>query len=148
MITTAEYQPYINALGPGIVQQGDLTDPYYFDFISFAQYQTINREISKDPPLVFVEKQPIQTQDEDANVPQKFADIVVRRDPSISNDMLAAEHGRRVGASIIDRFEQVYGDTPIALPRQQATNNDGAIADSGTHVGTATVLLSNMVCFS
>ena len=32
-IRQAEYQPYIDQLGPGVVQQGMLTDPYYFDFI-------------------------------------------------------------------------------------------------------------------
>lgn len=110
----AEYEPYIQALGQGVVQQGDLTDPYYFDFISFAQYQTIQREISNDPPSVFIEKQPV----EDSNGIQQFSDIVVKRDPSIRNDMLPAEHARRVGASIIDRFDTIYQDTPLALPNQ------------------------------
>lgn len=29
IIRQAEYEPYVNQLGPGMVQQGDLTDPYY-----------------------------------------------------------------------------------------------------------------------
>ncbi|GKY96109.1 hypothetical protein MPSEU_000571300 [Mayamaea pseudoterrestris] len=117
LIRQAEYEPYVNALGPGIVQQGDLTDPYYFDFISFAQYQTINREITKDPPSVFIEKQPIQTQGGDENGLQQFSDELVKRNPVITNDLLASKHAQIVGASIIDRFEEVYGNTPISLPQ-------------------------------
>ena len=34
LIRQAEYEQYVKDLGPGMVQQGYLTDPYYFDFIS------------------------------------------------------------------------------------------------------------------
>ena len=36
LIRQAEYEQYVKDLGPGIVQQGYLTDPYYFDFISVS----------------------------------------------------------------------------------------------------------------
>jgi hypothetical protein len=102
-----------------------LTDPYYFDFISFSQYQTINREIINDPPYVFVEKQPIPAkQDDDDGSLQQFADILVKRESSLKNNMLAAEHGRRVGASILDRFNEIYGETDIALPQWDFQKGD------------------------
>lgn len=123
--STAEYEPYVNTLGPGIVQQGDLTDPYYFDFISFAQYLTINREITQDPPLVFEEKQPVEVGDDQ---PQKFVNMVVRRDPSITNDMLEPEHSRRVGEAILNRFDEKLGDTPISLSKLPP----GSRPDAGT----------------
>ncbi|KAK9902243.1 hypothetical protein WJX75_009231 [Coccomyxa subellipsoidea] len=41
----AEYEPYLTQRLPLKVRQGDLTDPSYFDFISFAQLATISREI-------------------------------------------------------------------------------------------------------
>lgn len=117
---TAEYETYVNALGPGIVQQGFLSDPYYFDFISYAQYRTINREITNDPPMMFTEQQPITNNNNDADnddQPQQFAGVLIRRDPALRNEQLAAEHNRRVGAAIIDRFQELYSNTPIALPK-------------------------------
>jgi len=116
ILRQAEYEPYTNALGPGIVKQGDLSDPYYFDFISFAQYLAINREIAQDPPYVFEEKQPVEEDSPESDQPQRFVSKVVRRDPTITNDMLAPEHSRRVGAAILNRFDEVLGGTPAALP--------------------------------
>jgi hypothetical protein len=96
-----------------MVQQGDLTDPYYFDFISFAQYLAVNREISNNPPMVFEEKQP---RDVGEGLPFEFVPVVVRRDPSLSNDRLAPEHSRRVGAAILEYIDETLGDTGAGLP--------------------------------
>jgi len=125
LLRQAEYEPYVKALGPGMVQQGDLTDPYYFDFISFAQYLAINREISLDPPYVFEERQP-EDDDSDTDEPQRFVTKVVRRDRSITNDMLADEHSRRVGALILKHFDERLGDTPSSLPKIPLGSRPGA----------------------
>lgn len=90
-----------------------MTDPYYFDFISFAQYATINREITQDPPFVFNEQQAVEVAE---NEPQKFVTAVVRRDPTLTNGKLASEHNRRVGSSILDRLEETFGGSPARLP--------------------------------
>jgi hypothetical protein len=94
-----------------------LTDPYYFDFISFAQYATINREITLDPPFVFEEQQPVDVGEDE---PQKFVATVVRRDSTLTNDKLASEHSRLVGSAILDRLEEIFGDTPARLPRLES----------------------------
>lgn len=124
LIRQAEYEPYVNALGPGIVQQGMLTDPYYFDFISFAQYATISREISQDPPFVFEEQQPVEVGE---GQPQKFVSAVIKRDPSLKNDMLATEHSQLVGNAILDRLDETFGVTKSAIPSipKSATNEEG-----------------------
>lgn len=114
MIRRSEYEPYIKSLGPGLVQQGDLTDPYYFDFISFAQYETMNREISQNPPYVFEEQQPI---DQGDDKPQKFVPVVIKRKPSLTNEMLGPEHSRLVGSAILDRLEEIFGATGSAIPK-------------------------------
>ena len=114
LIRQAEYEPYVNALGPGIVQQGSLVDPYYFDFISFAQYATISREKSQNPPFVFEEQQPVEV---DEGEPQKFVTTVIRRDPGLTNDMLGMEHDRLVGVAILDRLEEIFGQTDSAIPK-------------------------------
>lgn len=114
MIRQSEYQTYVDLLGPGLVQQGDLTDPYYFDFISFSQYTTINRDITQNPPMVFQEQQPIE-QGEDQ--PMKFVPMVIKRDPSLTNAMLAPEHELLVGAMILNRLEELYDTTDIAIPK-------------------------------
>jgi hypothetical protein len=113
LIRQAEYEPYVNALGPGVVQQGMLTDPYYFDFISFAQYATISREIAQDPPFVFEEQQPV---DVGEGQPQKFVAAIIKRDPGLKNDMLATEHDRLVGHAILHRLDETFGGTASAIP--------------------------------
>jgi hypothetical protein len=92
LIRVSEYQTYTRNLGAGMVQQGDLTDPYYFDFISYAQYKTINREITNDPLFVFEEQQvpPEGSSEEstDSRGYARFIPVVVKRDPNLTNDML------------------------------------------------------------
>jgi hypothetical protein len=113
LIRRSEYEPYITSLGPGMVQQGDLTDPYYFDFISFAQYEAINREISKDPPFVFEEQQAV---DGPEDKPQTFVPVVIKRDSALTNDRLAPEHSRIVGSAILKRLDETFGATDSAVP--------------------------------
>ena len=92
LIRVAEYQIYTNNLGAGMVQQGDLTDPYYFDFISYAQYKTINRAVTNDPLVVFEEQQvpPEGSSEEstDSKGNARFIPVVVKRDPNLKNNML------------------------------------------------------------
>lgn len=103
----------MNDLGAGMVQQGELSDPFYFDFISYVQYVTINREITQDPPLVFEEQQPV---DQGEDKPMKFVPAVVKRDPRLTNAMLAPEHSRMVGSLILDRLDELFGQTDAAIP--------------------------------
>ncbi|KAL7556159.1 hypothetical protein ACA910_006266 [Epithemia clementina (nom. ined.)] len=120
LIRQAEYEPYVHQLGVGFVQQGDLTNPYYFDFISFAQYTTISREMVQNPPFVFVEKQPVEVPEGE---PQKFVDVLIRRDPSITNDLLPVEHSKRVGVRILNRLEELFDDTPSAIPKFSSSSS-------------------------
>ena len=114
LIRRSEYETYLKALGPGLVQQGDLSDPYYFDFISFAQYEAINREISNDPPFVFEEQQALDMSDDK---PQTFVPVVIRRDPTMRNDKLGPAHSQLVGSAILDRLEDLFGATDSAIPK-------------------------------
>ena len=52
---TTQHADYLYAYPPLTVKQGFLTDPAYLDFISFAQYATINQEMRRGK-LVFVEQ--------------------------------------------------------------------------------------------
>jgi hypothetical protein len=115
LIRSSEYQDYTKNLGDGLVQQGDLTDPYYFDFISFAQYRTINRELMQDPPFVFQEMQPAKEQTENGTT--NFIPVVVRRDPSLTNAMLIPTHTAKVGSAILDRLEEIFGNTDSRIPK-------------------------------
>jgi hypothetical protein len=114
LIRQAEYEYYVNELGPGIVQQGDLTDPYYFDFISFAQYAAINREILQDPAVVFNERKPIEVPEDE---PQQFTTVVVKRDPAITNDKLAPTHSQLVASSILTKLDETFGETDARIPK-------------------------------
>jgi len=74
------------------VSQGELTDPAYFDFISFCQYSTIAEGMRRGR-VMFNELI-------DAN----GTSVVVMRDPSLpqSNAALPEEHSARVGDRILD----------------------------------------------
>mmetsp|Transcript_17807 Transcript_17807/g.26340 ORF Transcript_17807/g.26340 Transcript_17807/m.26340 type:complete len:369 (-) Transcript_17807:595-1701(-) len=114
LIRQAEYQPYLNNFGPGMVSQGDLTDPNYFDFISFAQYATISRAIHKSPSKMFVEQQP-ENYDPSDDKPTVFVKRVVQR--TLPDDQLEIEHDRLVGKAILDRLDETFGSTPGGLPK-------------------------------
>lgn len=115
LIRQAEYLPYVNELGPGLVRQGELVDPYYFDFISFAQYATIFREMSVDPAFVFEEQQPVLVgEGEDEH--QIFVSKVIRRDPSVDNSMLPRLHDEIVGTQILNGLNEKFGNTASAIP--------------------------------
>mmetsp|Transcript_30730 Transcript_30730/g.60828 ORF Transcript_30730/g.60828 Transcript_30730/m.60828 type:complete len:463 (+) Transcript_30730:11-1399(+) len=131
LIRQAEYQTYVDGLGGfGTVSQGDLTDPNYFDFISFAQYSAISRDVNDDPlPVVFTEQQLAPSlsppSEGDKNSPfvvgssevSRFVDVVVRRDPNLlDNRLLPIEHSKRVGDRILQRIEDIFGRTASALP--------------------------------
>lgn len=118
LIRSSEYETYTNALGNGLVQQGDLTDPYYFDFISFAQYKTINREVTQNPPFVFEEMQLASDglmDDESGRA--TFVPVVVKRDPDLTNAMLVPTHSSKVGAKILDRLEEIFGQSESRIPK-------------------------------
>ena len=121
LIRQAEYQYYANSLGPGAMQQGDLADPNYFDFISFAQYATIDRELSNPP--VFEEQQPV---DVGEGQPQQFDTVVVKRDSSVSKSQLAQRHADIVGNAILDKLIEKFGNTPSAIPMIEVNSRPDA----------------------
>jgi len=105
------------------VKQGDLTNPYYFDLISFAQHVAIHREVTQDPPMVFIEEQPVE---QGEGKPPRVNTVVVKRDPSITNDKLVPEHGRRVGSLILDGLEETFGDSAAAIPKIEPNSRPSA----------------------
>lgn len=113
LIRQAEYKYYADSLGAGAMQQGDLADPNYFDFISFAQYATISREIIS-PPVVFEEQQPVEVPEGE---PQQFKQVVVRRDAAVRNSDLPRIHTEIVGSTILDKLIEKFGDTASAIPK-------------------------------
>jgi len=122
LIRQAEYQYYANSLGPGAMQQGDLADPNYFDFISFAQYATINRELN-DPAVIFEEQQPV---DVGEGQPQQFDTVVVKRDSLVSKSQLAQRHTDIVGNAILNKLIEKFGDTPSAIPKIEVNSRPDA----------------------
>ena len=123
LIRQAEYKTYADSLGAGAMQQGDLADPNYFDFISFAQYATILREIA-NPPSVFEEQQPVE--DIGEGEPQQFYSVVVKRNASVSNNDLPRKYDEIVGNAILDKLIEKFGDTASAIPKLEAGSRPGA----------------------
>lgn len=81
-------------------EQGQLSDPAYFDFISFVQYRTINAFLAR-PVMLF-----------DELVTAEGARVTVARNAtSVADADLGAEHDRRVGDAALDfvlnRFDKL-----------------------------------------
>ena len=121
IIRQAEYQTYVDLLGPGAVQQGDLTNPAYFDFISFAQYATINREIL-NPETVFEEQQPVEVPEGE---PQKFVPIVIKR--KVESALLPTKHDEMVGDKVLDRLNEIFGGTEAQIPAIDRSSDSATV---------------------
>ncbi|CAK0738295.1 hypothetical protein CVIRNUC_001022 [Coccomyxa viridis] len=123
----AEYEPYLLQRSPLRTKQGDLTDPSYFDFISFAQLATISREIPKG-------QQEFEEFCEECENRTKL----VRREPELrSNAALPAAFERATGERIYDGLRngfrgQGFGAPAPLEPRtplQDITRNAQQILD-------------------
>lgn len=121
LIRVSEYETYCNNLGAGLVKQGDLTDAYYFDFISFIQYKTINREVTKDPQFIFEEQQMIPEDSEEpsfkSNGAARFRPVIIKRDPKLTNKLLIPTHQAMVGATILDKLDATFNATEVSIPK-------------------------------
>ena len=94
------WEPYVkeaNEKGTS-VSQGELTDAFYFDFISFAQYETINACLG-DPRTVF----------EELRTAEGETDVIYRSN-GLEDKQLATAHGQRVGDAILDFIIQRFND--------------------------------------
>ena len=49
--------------------------------------------------------------------PQQFQTVVIKRDPDLTNDLLAPTHKKMVGSAILDRLEEIFGETDARIPR-------------------------------
>ncbi|KAL3147223.1 hypothetical protein ABBQ32_002719 [Trebouxia sp. C0010 RCD-2024] len=111
----AEYEPYLLQYSPIRVRQGDLTDPLYFDFISFAQYSTVCTTVPKGLQVFkeYCEDCPDQSK-------------LVRRDASFKdNNSLPTQIAIRTGDLIYDGLrngfrEETFPGTPAPLTPSQA----------------------------
>lgn len=73
---------------------------------------------------MFEEQQP---KDQGEDKPMEFVPVVVKRDPSLTDAMLPAEHSRQVGALILDKLEETFQGTGSAIPSIER----GSKPDSG-----------------
>ena len=89
----AEWEPYKFQYAPLVIEQGKLSDPLYFDFISYVQCQVVAREIPNSA-RVFEERSGAEG-----------TTTVVRRDAALSdNKILPAVLAQRVGDVVYARL--------------------------------------------
>lgn len=102
----AEYESYVTSYYPLKPAQGELSDPLYFDFISFAQYLAISKEIP-DAAMVFTESPGVDKEP-----------VLVRRDPRLmDNEKLPAELYKYVGAAIYKGLAYGFEDAVFGGPK-------------------------------
>lgn len=126
----SEWQLY-KQFHPNVIQ-GILSDPYYFDFISFAQYAVISDKI-KLARSDFIE-----------TINAQGDTIVVNRDTRlVPNEMLTQLHGKIVGNKIIEYLYSTY--PPSALPDNSTTTkligNDGVLSYDNAIIFTKSLQL-------
>ena len=98
--------------------QGDLTDPSYFDYISFAQYTTIARCLSQ-PSRIIEESQPVLPGDADFDASSsttQFRRVVLPMRADLSGEDLFEAHSVAVGDALLTFLEDTYGGTPGMIP--------------------------------
>lgn len=102
------------------VMQGDLADPLYFDFISFAQYATIANKM-RNGALEFVER-----------IGAEGTPVVIRRDTRWgNNDLLPIVHSQRVGDALLDWMLITYPQTampPVQLSNETSSSREKLVA--------------------
>ncbi|CAM9397113.1 unnamed protein product [Scytosiphon promiscuus] len=100
LLRQAEWMPYKENFPR--IKQGDLTDPDYFDFISFAQYASVADAIRNGRDF-FEEK---VGADGEKRTVQRDADFK-------DNARLPEEHARRVGDKILTYCTETFGSTKL-----------------------------------
>lgn len=109
----SEVEPYTLQYRSLKVKYGDLTDPLYFDFISFAQFATISDEMRKGE-LVFEERN------------GAFGELrTVRRDASVlDNSQLPMAFTKKAGNLIYERLLEGFEGETFKAPRPCPANSD------------------------
>eukprot|EP00793_Prasinoderma_coloniale_P005376 PRCOL_00004784-RA len=114
------WQPYLNLYSPSRIDQGDLSDPLYFDYISAAQYLTLAR-ILRDAssgalPLLY-ERTVYVPPDEEAGTEERWETSVARRNPDLDDaGALQAFIERAVGDTILGHAETDFADAKVTVP--------------------------------
>ncbi|KAH7387931.1 hypothetical protein KP509_16G049100 [Ceratopteris richardii] len=108
----SEVESYTLQYNPLKVKYGDLTDPLYFDFISFAQFATISNEM-RNGEYEFQERNgadgELQT---------------VRRNAHIMNSELPVAFSQRAGNLIYTKLLQGFEGESFNAPRPCPMNSD------------------------
>jgi len=105
----AEQEGYFDQYKPLKVRQGDLTDPLFFDFISYTQYSVLGKEMPNGQQVF---QEPCDTDDCD---PKGIKTI--RRDASIAdNKLLPPRFYDRVGDNILRGLQEGFRDETFNAP--------------------------------
>ncbi len=115
LLRQTEWDPYRKQLPK--VTQGDLADPNYFDFISFAQYATIGADMRRGRPIF---EELVGAEGTTTLVTRASADEygALPRD----NAALPAAHADRVGNIILNWLDERYPNlAPKAAPEPTAS---------------------------
>ena len=109
--------------------QGELTDPLYFDFISFAQYKAIN-EFLRRPKSAF---------DELVSADGETV-VVLRNGTSVADPLLASEHAARVGGAALDFVLERFATLPDST--RVVVRGDQSVRDLAANVNKLCVLVA------
>ncbi|GMH82209.1 hypothetical protein TrVE_jg10579 [Triparma verrucosa] len=110
LIRSSLLPQYTKSLPNVNVPQGDLTNPNYFDFISFSQYTTILRTL-KDPSIYSIESQPVL--DEDGEAGGDFKDVAI----SIRDDLR--------GKDVFEVFRREVGEEVLGWLKERGEVGGG-----------------------
>ena len=101
----SEWEPYTQQYSPLKIEQGKLTDPLYFDFISYTQFKVVAKEIPRSQS-VFEERSGAEGTTK-----------VIRRDANLSdNKLLPAVLAQRLGDTVYARMRYGFEGTDFDVP--------------------------------
>ena len=104
-IVAERVEPYTQQYSPLKIEQGKLTDPLYFDFISYTQFKVVAKEIPRSQS-VFEERSGAEGTTK-----------VIRRDANLSdNKLLPAVLAQRLGDTVYARMRYGFEGTDFDVP--------------------------------
>jgi len=127
----AEVEAYSQLISPLAARKGDLSDPLYFDFISYSQLLAADAAVRGHPPRVFEEEyDECELRPDQDECP--ILTRVVRRELPLSDDDLPSEVWRRSGDGIYAALRDGFrGETFAGVPPPPAAGATPAEVAAG-----------------
>ena len=114
----SQWQSYRNLYSPQRIDQGDLADPLYFDYIAAAQWLTISKLLDDAETLPRIyERTEYVPPNEDSDFEEQWVKKVTERNPALLTTAALRKYvPRAMGDNVLRMAETDFADAELAVP--------------------------------